>query len=98
LLLGPVDRIKEIERQAVVGIPAPHADVGAAFAAENLREDVVGVGEVREAGIVAVRMRRAAVGEVAIVALLWPLLACGIDLAAIEPPSFVSVADDFVGR
>src|SRR5262249_50909549 len=93
-----VDRSEEIELQSVMRIGAAHAQVGVAAAAEDLRQDIVALAEIRIARVAAVTLRRGAVGKVAIVALARPLVARGVDLAAVKSRALVGVADQVVRR
>ena len=65
--------------------------------AEDLRQDVVGRGEIGEAGIARIGAG-GAVGEVAIETLARPLSARGVDLAAVEASTLLGVAQQIVSR
>jgi hypothetical protein len=57
-----------------------HAQVGAPAAPEDFRQNIVRAGKVREARVGRVGMRRATIGEVAVISMLRSFRARCIDL------------------
>src|SRR6195256_6278789 len=75
-----------------------HAQVGARAAPEDFRQNIVRTGKVREARVSRVGMRRAALGEVAIISMLRSFGARRIDFAAVEARTLVRIAQKVVGH
>src|SRR3979490_2712047 len=98
LLLAAIDRIEKVELETIVDVLPAHAQIGAAAAPEDLRQNVVGAGKICKSSFVRIGMRRAAFREVAIIALLRPLGPRCIDLAAIETRTLVGIAEETVSR
>ena len=75
-----------------------HAQVGAPAAPEDFRQNIVRAGKVREARVGRVGMRRAGLGEVAIISMLRSFRARCIDFAAVEARTLVRIAQEVVGH
>ena len=98
-LVAPLTASRNSTRQTVKGVLTARAKPRSAAAArEHLAQDVL----VHEIGVtlaaaVAVALR-AGLLEITVVALAWPLVAGGIDLAAVEAPTLLGIAHQVIGR
>ena len=92
-----VDGIEEIDRQAIADVGPARIGARMRLLAQELGEDVVGFGEVREARGAGVAAAFALGREVAIEALARPLGAARVDLAVVVALPLVLVGEDVVG-
>src|SRR5262249_38201899 len=80
-------------------LPAQSNTAFATAAPEHSLENVLRVHEIGEAAAAAVNMRlRVGTVEIAVIALAWPFVSGGIDLAAVEARPFHGIAHDVIRR
>src|SRR5262249_25298306 len=96
LPLCSVDCIEEVDLEPIMRVRSAHAESATGLPAEDLGEHVV-IGEIGKARAARVGTRAAAVGEVAVIALLRAFLAGSVDLAAVEAGALLGIAQKAVG-
>ncbi len=97
--LAPLAASRKSDRQGVGHVGAARARPRAlATPAEQVAEEAVQLLVVAEALLGIVAAGRRVLGEVAIIVLLRPLLATGVDLAAIEAAALLGVGQKVIGR
>jgi hypothetical protein len=82
----------KFDRQAVVEIPSASVRVRSCAAPQKLRETVVRIHKIGKSGIVGVGLTVIRRRKVPIVIILWPFRACCVNLAVVEPFSFLRIA------
>src|SRR3979490_2899531 len=84
----------------ILAAPAAARAARATFAAENLRENVVGPGviaEIGKAGVIGVGRPATLIGKIPVVLLARPLGTGSVDFAAVKARALVRIAQQIVG-